>query len=65
MNDKTPGIERLQQLMPAEQIEQLAELLEKLLENGFGILEIEIVKGKVRFFRPQPSIPACSKEKEV
>jgi hypothetical protein len=50
--------------MTDEQIEQLTGLLGSVVENGFGELEIVVVKGKIRFFRPQLSIAACFEERD-
>jgi hypothetical protein len=62
----TPGwVNGLRRLMADEQIEQLAGLLANVVENGFGELEIVVVNGKVRFFRPQLSIPACFEDEGI
>jgi hypothetical protein len=46
----------LADLLTEEQEAQLAVLLAEIMLHGWGTLEIEIRKGKVRFFRPKPSI---------
>ena len=50
--------QRTADVLTEEQDAQLAELLAQLMAFGWGRLEIEIRDGKVRFFRPMPSIPA-------
>jgi len=40
---------------PAQEA-QLAYLLAELIAHKWGTLEIEIVNGTIRFFRPKPSI---------
>lgn len=52
------GRQRTADVLTEEQDAQLAELLAQLMAFGWGRLEIEIREGKVRFFRPMPSIPA-------
>jgi len=59
MNNMPEWVNGLRRLMTDEQINQLADLLGSVMENGFGELEIVVMKGKVRFFRSQLSIPAC------
>lgn len=59
------AIDRLQELWTADQIKQLVELYEQVQANGFGELTIVVVKGRLRFFRPQFSISASFKEDEV
>lgn len=56
---------RLAGLLTDEQMRQMAELLRGIMESGYGELEIVVVRGKVRFFRPQLSIAACYEEEDV
>jgi len=55
-NTDEGGSLRLSDIFTPEQDEQLAKLLAYLMEQKWGTLEIEIIKGKIRFFRPKPSI---------
>lgn len=48
-----------QPLMTPAQQEQFEALLRQIVEHEFGELTIVVVKGQVRFFRPQLSIQAC------
>ena len=48
----------LADLLTEAQEVQLAMLLADIMGHGWGTLEIEIVEGKVRFFKPKPSINA-------
>lgn len=52
-------------LMTPAQQEQFETLLRQIVEHEFGELTIVVVKGQVRFFRPQLSIQACWEEREV
>jgi hypothetical protein len=54
----------LESLLTEGQRNQLAGLLSMVINHGFGDLTISIVKGQVRFFRPQLSIHAFQDEKE-
>jgi hypothetical protein len=48
----------LADLLTEEQEAKLALLLAQVMAHGRGTLEIVIMKGKVRFFIPKPSIEA-------
>jgi len=48
----------LSDLLTPEQEAQLTILLANLMAHKYGTLEIEIVDGKVKFFKPKPSIKA-------
>jgi hypothetical protein len=56
--------ERLSQLLPNEQREQLGKLLLSRLEAGWGSIEIEFKDGHIERFREITSIPA-RREKPV
>ncbi len=58
------GIEhlRLANIFTPEQEIQLAKILVDLMANGWGTLEIEIRKGKIRFFKPKYSFDAVPPE---
>ena len=49
---------RLSDIFTPEQEAQLVYILTQLIVHKWGTLEIEIQNGKVRFFRPKPSIEA-------
>ena len=49
---------RLSDIFTPEQEAQLVQILTELILRKWGTLEIEIVKGKVRFFRSKYSIEA-------
>ncbi len=49
---------RLSDIFTSEQEAQLVQILTELIVRKWGTLEIEIVKGKVRFFRCKYSIEA-------
>ena len=49
---------KLSDLLTPEQEILLAQLLAELIGHKWGILQIDIVEGKVQFFRPMPSIDA-------
>jgi hypothetical protein len=59
MVDDAVGVDHLRKSMTDEQIEQFAKLLEDVVRSGFGEVEVVVIKGRVRFFRPQLSIAAC------
>lgn len=46
----------LADLLTAKQDQALAQMLLDVIHNGFGTIEIEVIEGKVRFFKPKPSI---------
>jgi hypothetical protein len=48
----------LDEILPSEQITQLARLLAAVMASGFGTVEIEVVRGRVRFIRQQLSFSA-------
>ncbi len=50
---------RLSDIFTPEQEAQLVQILTELIVRKWGTLEIEIVKGKVRFFRSKYSIEAA------
>ena len=50
---------RLSDIFTPEQEAQLVYILTELIARKWGTLEIEIVKGKVRFFRSKYSIEAA------
>ena len=54
----------LSELMTPAQQEQLTMLLASIVESGFGSLEIVIVKGQVRWFRPQLSLAVCFEDEK-
>jgi hypothetical protein len=47
---------RLSDILTDEQDAQLAKILAELIAQKFGTLEIEILEGKIRYFRPKKSI---------
>ena len=51
---------RLSDIFTPEQEAQLVQILTELIVRKWGTLEIEIVKGKVRFFRSKYSIEAAA-----
>jgi hypothetical protein len=48
----------LDDVLPCEQIAQLTRLLAAVMASGFGTVEIEVVRGRVRFIRQQLSFSA-------
>jgi len=59
MSQSMPAwVNGMRRLMTDEQINQLADLLGSVMENGFGELVIVVINGKVKCFRPQLSIMA-------
>jgi hypothetical protein len=48
----------LDDILPSEQVTQLARLLAAVMASGFGTVEIEVVRGRVRFIRQQLSFSA-------
>lgn len=52
------AFDRLREVLPEAQQEQLAELLLHRLSQGWGVLEIEIQDHHIKAFREVNSIPA-------
>jgi hypothetical protein len=52
------GSLRLSDIFTSEQEAQLVQLLVSIIAHKWGTLEIEIMNGKIRFFRPKLSIEA-------
>jgi hypothetical protein len=63
MSDQSHSVEikslRLSDFFSPEQEAQLVKLLVNLITQKWGTLEIEIVKGRIRFFRSKISIEAA------
>ncbi len=58
---------KLSDLLTADQLTLMLKLLRRVRANGYGVLAIEIMNGKVRFFRVTfsiPALPVSSNEQE-
>jgi hypothetical protein len=46
----------IDELLPAVQRSQLAQLTAQLLSHGYGRMEVRVEKGQVRWFRPSETV---------
>lgn len=46
----------IEELLPAAQRAQLAQLTAQLLSHGYGRLEVRVEKGNIRWFRPAETV---------